>query len=86
MNKDLIPAANEFDFSKYRPGDVIVISMREIARRGQAGSTMLIAAICNAATRAGLDWATERDDYSDELRVWFSEPNRKQEITDFTGY
>lgn len=70
--RDLVPAANDFDFSKYAPGDVICIPMHEIARRGQTESIMLMAAIANAATRAGLDWKTERDDANDELRVSFT--------------
>lgn len=71
MAHDLIPAADAFDFSKYQPGDVITISMREIATLGEAGSIMLVAAICNAASRAGLEWKTERDDAANELRVSF---------------
>lgn len=71
MAQEIVPAADAFDFSKYQAGDVICIPMHEIKRRGQAASTMLIAAIANAATRADLDWVTERDDANDELRVSF---------------
>lgn len=69
---DVVQASDEFDFSRYQPGDAIVIPMAEIQRRGQAASIMLIAAICNAAARAGLNWKTHRDEDRDELRVQFS--------------
>ena len=69
--REIVPVADEFDFSKYQPGDVITISMRDLADCGQAGSIKLVAAICNAASRAGLEWKTERDDWNDELRVSF---------------
>lgn len=69
---EIVPAADAFDFSKYQPGDVLTISMSELARRGQTDSIMLVAAICNAATRAGLNWTTERDDRNNELRVSFT--------------
>ena len=72
MLREIGPVADELDFSKYRPGDVITISMREFARRDQASSIMLVAAICNAASRAGLKWKTERDECNDGLRVSFS--------------
>lgn len=62
MAHDMIPAADAFDFSKYQPGDVITISMREIATRGLAESIMLFAAIRNAASRVGLEWTAERDE------------------------
>ena len=69
---DIVHASDDFDFSRYQPGDVIVIPMTEINRRGQAASIMLLAAICNAAARAGLEWKTHRDEDKDELRVQFS--------------
>ena len=71
---DIVPVADEFDFSTYAPGDVICIPMHEIARRGQTSSIRLIAAIANAASRAGLEWTTTRDVETDELRVSFREP------------
>lgn len=67
-----VPVSDEFDFSSYRPGDVICISMHEIRTRGQAQSLLIIAAIANAASRAGLEWVTVRDDPADELRISFS--------------
>jgi hypothetical protein len=70
-------APEAFDFSHYQPGDVIVISMDEIMRRGQTESTLLIASIANAATRAGLDWKTERSVDGQELRISFSEPTER---------
>jgi len=72
MPTEVVPAADEFDFSKYRSGDVICIPMCEIKRRGQAASITLVAAIANAASRAGLEWVTTRDDAADELRVSFT--------------
>lgn len=64
--------SDAYDFSAYKPGDVICISMREIVRRGQAESTLLMAAIANAATKAGLDWKVEKDEARNEVRVSFS--------------
>lgn len=72
MARELVQAADQLDFSKYRPGDVICIAMADIKRRGQAESTMLVAAIANAASRAGLEWSITRDDAQDELRVSFA--------------
>lgn len=67
----LVPTDDGFDFSKYQAGDVICIRMNEIRRRGQAESTLILMHIANAATRAGLEWAVNRDDANDELRVSF---------------
>lgn len=64
--------SDALDFSAYRPGDVICIPMREIARRGQTESTLLMAAIANAATRAGLNWKVDQDEMLQEIRVSFS--------------
>lgn len=72
MGNEVGPLADDYDFSSYRPGDVICIPMREIRKRGQAQSTMLIAAIANAATRAGLEWEATRDEAADEVRVKFT--------------
>jgi hypothetical protein len=69
--RELVPLADDYDFSKYQSGDVICIPMGEISRLGQARSILLVAAIANAATRAGLSWVTERDDRNNELRVSF---------------
>lgn len=76
MARELLQAADTLDFSKYRPGDVICIAMAEIQRWGQAESTMLVASIANAASRAGLEWSLTRDDARNELRVSFSEPEQ----------
>lgn len=62
-----------FDFSKYQPGDVIIIPDLEIVKMGMTNSILLAAAIANAATRAGLDWRTWREDTDSTFRVGFSE-------------
>ena len=70
--------APHFDFSKHRPGDVVCIPMENIQNWGQAQATMVIAAIANAAVRAGLDWHIAHSFDRNELRVSFSEPAKRR--------
>ncbi len=72
MTQDLINHPS-LDFTAYQPGDVISIPQHTIIQFGQAKSIMLMAAIANAATRAGLAWETFRREEDGNVCVRFSE-------------
>jgi hypothetical protein len=67
----LAPGA-EFNFRRFRPGDLIAISLAEIRREDRSRHLLqIVSAIDRAALRAGLDWSMTRDDDSAELRIRF---------------
>jgi hypothetical protein len=69
---DVIPHP-AFDFSSYHPGDVIRISRDTIGKMGYTAGIQLVAAITNAAVRAGLDWKAEMDNTTNDLEISFTE-------------
>ena len=61
-----------FDFSRYQPGDVVVISELDVARHlGPAGMGRLWGEVQRAAEREGLQWRIERDIEHMNVRISF---------------
>lgn len=61
-----------FDFSRYQPGDVLVLSELHVrVKLGPAGMGRLWGAVQRAAEREGLQWRIERDIEHMQVRISF---------------
>jgi hypothetical protein len=70
--KVTLAASTDFNFRRYRPGDLIAISLAETRPEDRDRQLLqIISAIDRAALRAGLDWSMKRDNDSAELRIRF---------------
>jgi hypothetical protein len=73
MTRALVPHP-DLDFSKYRPGDVLVLDDAMVKGMNSAAEfAQLHDAICKAAERAGLAWTSTHDVARREVRIEFAD-------------
>lgn len=66
---EIVPSAT-YDFSKYKPGDVIVLRMHDVIdKRVRDQMDDLVAYITVECRRRRIEWTMEHDKINDEVRI-----------------
>ena len=70
---DVVPAGGALDFSRYQPGDTIIITFGQLCAMGPEAAEALPRAILTAARRAGLGVTLMPDQSTGDYRIDFTE-------------
>ncbi len=69
MSETALVAPGTFDFTGYAPGDIFCVSRADLAKHGMAKTFVVLSALAQAASRAGL--LIEPTFNETEMRVLF---------------